>query len=89
MTSSKMDSRPVGNGNVNVKVIDIVKKEKVVKNTGFQVPLHFPFYKKADYEKMEEWRVDFLLEQYGIPYKGTLDEKRDFAIGAFLWPHQS
>ncbi|EAZ37182.1 hypothetical protein OsJ_21523 [Oryza sativa Japonica Group] len=28
---------------------------------GFQMPLHYPRYKKADYEAMPEWRVDCLL----------------------------
>lgn len=55
---------------------------------GFQMPLHYPRYTKADYEKMEEWKVDVLLAQYGIRYEGTLNEKRAFAIGTFLWPDQ-
>ncbi|KAF8414253.1 hypothetical protein HHK36_002253 [Tetracentron sinense] len=50
-------------------------------------PLH-PRYKKADYETMEEWKVDMVLREYGLSFKGTLDEKREFAIGAFLWPDQ-
>ncbi|XP_030525307.2 uncharacterized protein LOC115737360, partial [Rhodamnia argentea] len=53
--------------------------------TGFQMPLHYPRYTKADYEKMEEWRLDLLLREYGINYRGSLEEKRAFAIGAFLW----
>lgn len=56
--------------------------------SGFQMPLHYPRYTKADYESMEEWKVDFLLKQYGLSFKGTLDEKRAFAMGAFLWPDQ-
>ncbi|OVA20150.1 hypothetical protein BVC80_1663g44 [Macleaya cordata] len=55
---------------------------------GFQMPLHYPRYKKADYEKMEEWKVEMLLQEYGLTFKGTLEEKRSFAIGAFLWPDQ-
>lgn len=57
---------------------------------GFQMPLHYPRYTKADYEKMEEWRLDLLLKQYGLTAvsKGTLQEKRAYAIGAFLWPDQ-
>ncbi|GKV15162.1 hypothetical protein SLEP1_g25964 [Rubroshorea leprosula] len=54
----------------------------------FQMPLHYPRYTKADYEKMEEWKLDLLLTQYGLTYSGTLDEKRAFAMGAFLWPNQ-
>ncbi|KAA8519206.1 hypothetical protein F0562_013462 [Nyssa sinensis] len=55
---------------------------------GFQMPLHYPRYKKADYEKMEEWKVDMLLKEYGLSFKGTLNEKRAYAMGAFLWPGQ-
>ncbi|XP_042518814.1 uncharacterized protein LOC122092653 [Macadamia integrifolia] len=58
-------------------------------HTGFQMPLHYPRYKKADYENMEEWKVDQVLTEYGlISFKGTLEEKRAFATGAFLWPDQ-
>lgn len=56
--------------------------------SGFQMPLHYPRYTKQDYESMEEWTVDLLLKQYGLSFKGTLDEKRAFAMGAFLWPDQ-
>ncbi|KAK2978525.1 hypothetical protein RJ640_010171 [Escallonia rubra] len=55
---------------------------------GFQVPLHYPRYKKEDYKKMEEWKVDNLLGQYGLSFKGSLDEKRAYAMGTFLWPDQ-
>ncbi|KAK7303403.1 hypothetical protein RJT34_14309 [Clitoria ternatea] len=69
-----------------------VKKWKQIEeynpNGGFQMPLHYPRYTKHDYESMEEWKVDLLLKQYGLSYKGTLHEKRAFAMGAFLWPHQ-
>jgi len=54
----------------------------------FQMPLHYPRYKKADYESMPEWRVDCLLREYGLPADGDLDSKRKFAMGAFLWPDQ-
>lgn len=55
----------------------------------FQMPLHYPRYNKTDYQKMEEWRVDLLLQQYGLDFKGkNIDEKRAFAMGAFLWPDQ-
>lgn len=56
--------------------------------SGFQMPLHYPRYTKQDYESMEEWTVDLLLKQYGLSFKGTLHEKRAFAMGAFLWPDQ-
>ncbi|KAJ8754983.1 hypothetical protein K2173_015495 [Erythroxylum novogranatense] len=56
--------------------------------SGFQMPLHYPKYTKTDYEKMEEWKLDVLLNEYGLSSKGNLDEKRAFAKGAFLWPDQ-
>ncbi|KAI8524945.1 hypothetical protein RHMOL_Rhmol13G0189100 [Rhododendron molle] len=56
--------------------------------SGFQMPLHYPRYKKVDYEKMEASEVDVLLRGYGLSFKGTLDEKRAYAMGAFLWPDQ-
>ncbi|KAL4334708.1 hypothetical protein GQ457_07G012720 [Hibiscus cannabinus] len=56
---------------------------------GFQMPVHYPRYLKADYERMEEWRIDMLLKEYGFSRNGgTVDEKRAFAMGAFLWPDQ-
>lgn len=58
------------------------------KSGDFQMPLHYPRYKKADYEEMDEWRLDLLLSQYGLTFKGTLQDKREFAMGAFLWPNQ-
>lgn len=55
----------------------------------FQMPLHYPRYNKMDYSKMEEWRVDLLLQQYGLKVEAkSIDEKRAFAMGAFLWPDQ-
>lgn len=69
------------------------KEEKnntiVIQSDHFQMPLHYPRYIKADYEKMEEWKLDLLLNQYGIPnINGSLDDKRAFAMGTFLWPNQ-
>ncbi|KAL6629434.1 hypothetical protein ACP70R_029199 [Stipagrostis hirtigluma subsp. patula] len=55
---------------------------------GFQMPLHYPRYRKADYEAMPEWRLDCLLREYGLPVAGDLHAKRRFAMGAFLWPDQ-
>ncbi|KAL8505438.1 hypothetical protein ACS0TY_016615 [Phlomoides rotata] len=66
---------------------DAETKNKM-KKLGFQMPLHYPRYGKSDYEKMEEWKVDMLLREYGLSFGGSLDEKRDFAMGAFLWPDQ-
>ncbi|KAF4362255.1 hypothetical protein CsatB_013399 [Cannabis sativa] len=67
---------------------EVVLNSKEEYPNGFQLPLHYPNYKKEDYEKMEEWRLDLLLKEYGITLKGSLDDKRNFAMGAFLWPHQ-
>jgi hypothetical protein len=68
------------------------RKEKggVFGGCGFRMPLHYPRYKKADYEEMPEWRVDCLLQEYGLPLPadGDLDSKRRFAMGAFLWPSE-
>ncbi|XVF70873.1 hypothetical protein PTKIN_Ptkin11bG0197300 [Pterospermum kingtungense] len=53
------------------------------------MPIHYPRYSKTDYETMEEWRLDMLLKEYGLSFKGpSVDEKRVFAMGAFLWPDQ-
>ncbi|KAG6433933.1 hypothetical protein SASPL_105552 [Salvia splendens] len=57
-------------------------------NYGFEMPLHYPRYAKSDYEKMDEERLDLLLQQYGLNFGGDLEEKRRFAMGAFLWPDQ-
>ncbi|KNA12377.1 hypothetical protein SOVF_126500 [Spinacia oleracea] len=51
----------------------------------FQMPVHYPRYSKSDYEAMPEWRIDFLLKQYGLPVVGNAKQKRMFAMGAFLW----
>jgi hypothetical protein len=64
------------------------RKEGGGSGCGFRMPLHYPRYKKADYEAMPEWRVDCLLREYGLPVDGDLDSKRRFAMGAFLWPDQ-
>ncbi|KAM1563792.1 hypothetical protein EV2_039343 [Malus domestica] len=54
----------------------------------FQMPLHYPRYQKSDYESMPEWKLDCLLKQYGLPVIGDVNQKRKFAMGAFLWPSQ-
>ncbi|KAL0299649.1 UNVERIFIED_CONTAM: hypothetical protein Sradi_6624700 [Sesamum radiatum] len=55
----------------------------------FQMPLHYPKYTAKDYESMPEWKLECLLSQYGLPAIGTADQKRQFAMGAFLWPHHN
>ncbi|KAK6935490.1 hypothetical protein RJ641_035645 [Dillenia turbinata] len=60
---------------------------KSEKNCCFQMPLHYPRYKK-DYETMPEWQLDCLLKEYGLPVMGDLNDKRKFAMGAFLRPSQ-
>ncbi|KAJ4711945.1 Cytoplasmic tRNA 2-thiolation protein 1 [Melia azedarach] len=54
----------------------------------FQMPLHYPRYMKRDYETMPEWKVDCLLKEYGLPLIGDVNQKRKFAMGAFLWHFQ-
>lgn len=52
----------------------------------FQMPLHYPKYTKAEYEVMPEWQLDCLLLEYGLPViPGSVEQKRKFAMGAFLW----
>ncbi|KAG8365146.1 hypothetical protein BUALT_Bualt18G0074000 [Buddleja alternifolia] len=75
--------------NEDHQLIKKAEMEKLNVNGGFQMPLHYPRYTKSDYEKMEEWKVDMLLREYGlVDFTGSLDEKRTFAMGAFLWPDQ-
>ncbi|KAL5727103.1 hypothetical protein ACHQM5_000335 [Ranunculus cassubicifolius] len=54
----------------------------------FEMPLHYPRYKKTDYETMPERQLDCLLKQYGLPVTGDNAHKRKFAMGAFHWPCQ-
>ncbi|XP_074279762.1 uncharacterized protein LOC141605030, partial [Silene latifolia] len=59
------------------------------KNSGinnFQMPLHYPRYTKDDYQQMPETTLDRLLAEYGLTVQGDITFKREFAIGAFLWP---
>jgi hypothetical protein len=51
------------------------------------MPLHYPRYTKSDYETMPEWRLDCLLKEYGLPITGDVEQKRKFAMGAFLWSY--
>ncbi|KAF9602505.1 hypothetical protein IFM89_029804 [Coptis chinensis] len=52
----------------------------------FMMPLHYPRHTKADYECMPEWKLDCLLAAYGLPVTGdSVEQKRKFAMGAFLW----
>ncbi|KAJ4825997.1 hypothetical protein Tsubulata_027590 [Turnera subulata] len=53
----------------------------------FQMPLHYPKYSRSDYQAMPEWKLDRLLSEYGLPVIGSLEDKRKFAMGAFVWPH--
>lgn len=64
------------------------RKRAELEGSCFRVPLHYPRYSRADYEAMPEWRLNFLLAQYGLPSTGDLSQKRSFAMGAFLWPSQ-
>ncbi|OAY73643.1 uncharacterized protein LOC109721052 [Ananas comosus] len=71
-----------------LKKSPVAAKIRTVSYEGFQMPLHYPRCKKEDYMKMEEWRLDLLLREYGLVFDGSLEEKRDYAMGAFLWPDQ-
>ncbi|KAK8958726.1 hypothetical protein KSP40_PGU018616 [Platanthera guangdongensis] len=51
----------------------------------FKMPVNYPRYSRAEYESMPEWKLDFLLTEYGLPVGGSLEYKRNFAAGAFLW----
>ena len=64
------------------------KQQKTPTNYYFRMPLHYPRYSKADYKTMPEWKIDLLLIEYGLPIIGDVDDKRKFAMGAFLWPSQ-
>ncbi|KAI4306205.1 hypothetical protein L6164_029500 [Bauhinia variegata] len=74
-------------GDENSKRFEIELCSKEYPN-GFEMPLHYPKLKKEDFQKMEEWKLDMILREYGVRLKGDLDQKRAFAIGAFLWPDQ-
>ncbi|OVA17787.1 hypothetical protein BVC80_1835g174 [Macleaya cordata] len=62
------------------------KKKNGVSSSYFQMPLHYPRYSRKDYEDMPEWKLDRLLMEYGLPAMGDLAYKREYAMGAFLWP---
>lgn len=51
----------------------------------FQMPLHYPRYTRPEYETMPEWKLDCLLTEYGLSVSGDVNQKRKFAMGAFLW----
>lgn len=64
-----------------------VKERKRESCGQFQMPLHYPRYSKSDYESMPEWKLDCLLSAYGLPITGSLEQRKKFAMGAFLWIH--
>ncbi|XP_050208739.1 uncharacterized protein LOC126659491 [Mercurialis annua] len=81
------------------KITELVVKFEPIKKTGinnsnnncdknkFKMPLHFPRYTKEDYEKMSEDEIDRILQDYGLfVNNGDLGYKKQFAIGAFVWP---
>ncbi|KAJ3694596.1 hypothetical protein LUZ60_010076 [Juncus effusus] len=61
------------------------EKEMSLSGFQFQMPVHYPRYKRKDYEEMPEWQLDRLLSEYGLPVTGDVQYKRSFAMGAFLW----
>lgn len=62
----------------------------VTGSSNFQMPLHYPRYTKEEYKELPEWMLDRLLAQYGLSTSGhhDLESKREYAMGAFLWPPQ-
>ncbi|KAL8232028.1 hypothetical protein R6Q57_001806 [Mikania cordata] len=58
--------------------------------SNFQMPLHYPRYTKEEYKELPEGMIDRLLAEYGLSSSGhhDLGSKREFAMGAFLWPPQ-
>lgn len=63
-----------------------MENRKVKSVSSFQMPLHYPRYTRKDYQDMPEWKLDRLLADYGLSTQGDLAHKRNFAMGAFLWP---
>ncbi|KAL9690948.1 hypothetical protein QQ045_011365 [Rhodiola kirilowii] len=59
-----------------------------LKISGFQMPLHYPRFKKEDYEKMNEMRLKLLLGEYGLKFEGSLDQLTEYAFVTFLWQDQ-
>lgn len=80
MNSMALSSVSVGRGN-------FMANDEQAKNCcrHFQMPVHYPRYSRPEYESMPEWKVNCLLAQYGLPVSGDVNQKRKFAIGAFLW----
>ncbi|XP_020248244.1 uncharacterized protein LOC109825767 [Asparagus officinalis] len=74
----------IAQGSSSMANIGHGKKEKGA-SSHFQMPLHYPRYTKSDYEKMPEWKLNCLFNEYGLPVSGDLNYKRKYAMGAFLW----
>ncbi|KAL9674077.1 hypothetical protein QQ045_030345 [Rhodiola kirilowii] len=69
--------------------------DKSVKGAGLRIDpkisdfqMHYPRFKKEDYEKMDEMRLKPLLGEYGLKFEGSMDQLRKYVIGTFLWPDQ-
>ncbi|KAJ4841734.1 hypothetical protein Tsubulata_003019, partial [Turnera subulata] len=63
-----------------------MESNKKASATFFQMPLDYPKFTHKDYQTMPEWQLDRLLAEYGLPIPDDLGYKRQFAMGAFLWP---
>ncbi|KAK8578378.1 hypothetical protein V6N13_116224 [Hibiscus sabdariffa] len=83
--STKVSSTPTlgGGQNGDEKVMSVPARTSC---GHFQMPLHYPKYYKVDYKMMPEWKLDCLLTEYGLPIFGDVEQKRNFAIRAFVWP---
>jgi hypothetical protein len=58
MMSMSMRMAKANGGTAAVGVQQQQQPERGMFSCSFQMPLHYPRYKKADYEAMPEWRVD-------------------------------
>lgn len=76
---------PSPNPNPNSNIKNHNNASKGYCSSEFKLPVHYPRYSKSDYESMEEWRLDVLLQQYGLSFHGSVEEKRVYAKGTFLW----
>ncbi|PRQ58390.1 hypothetical protein RchiOBHm_Chr1g0358811 [Rosa chinensis] len=62
-------------------------QHKIERREYFQMPLHYPRYKKWDMTPCPpEWKLEYcLLNSYGLPIIGDVEGVRKSAIGHFLW----
>lgn len=67
-----------------------LQPQQPLPSPSFEKPLLYPCYKREDYEKMSEEKLDQLLATYGImTVPGDLANKRNFAFNTFRWDHNN